>query len=462
MSMQRRLVVGLALALLGSVVAVQPDAEAIEDTRPNIVLIVADDMTKADLRWMPHTRELLGGHGVTMNNFLSNHPLCCPARAEILSGQYAQNSGTWHNAGPWGGTESFPYHDDSLAAWLNASGYQTAYVGKYMNLYERNPFVPLGWTDFDATSEGVYSPWGFSSINNGDEVRHEDVYTADWVARRTRALINDYAPSGAPFFIYAAQVPPHGMNVDGRWVAPVPARRHADLFPDAVSPATRKPSFNARGSLSGGTVLTVAQANRLHRARIRSLQAVDEATATTITALRDTGELANTVVVFTSDNGHLAGEHRHKGKDVPFDEAFRIPLLARGPGIPAGAVRNAMGSLTDLAPTFAAAAGVTPAFQVDGRNLLRLWTVGAGAGNTTTLIQSGDTDRMWDWRGVRTGRHTYIRLPGGREILFDRRIDPYELRNHAAAQPAVLADLRARYVALRDCAGPACVTASSG
>ena len=145
---------------------------------------------------------------------------------------------------------------------------------------------------------------------------------------------------------------------------------------------------------------------------------------------------------------------------MPYSEALEVPLLVRGPGIPAGRARNAMGSLVDLAPTIAAAAGATPALTVDGRSLLRLWRKGAGAGGTTTLIQSGDVFRRWDWRGVRTHRYTYIRLPGRKEILFDRRVDPYEIRNYAKQQPGRVAQLRDRYNSLKACAGQDCATAS--
>ena len=142
-----------------------------------------------------------------MGSFLSNHPLCCPARAEIMSGQYAQNSGTWHNQGPWGGSQSFPYHDTGLASWLNTSGYRTAYVGKYLNEWEKDRFRPGGWTDFDAFTRKGYEPMGFSSYNNGHPVRHDNIYTADWVAERTSDLIGEYSASDAPFFIYAGTGP---------------------------------------------------------------------------------------------------------------------------------------------------------------------------------------------------------------------------------------------------------------
>jgi N-acetylglucosamine-6-sulfatase len=453
-----RRLIAVAVALT-SLTAMPTDAEAV-DTRPNIVLIVADDMTKSDLRWMPIARRLLGDQGVTMQSFLSNHPLCCPARAEILSGQYAQNNGTWHNGGEFGGSQSFRFHDDSLAAWLSAAGYLTAYVGKYLNHWERDPFTPAGWADFNATTRGVHAPNDFWSFNNGDPVHHEGVYTADWVAHRTRAYIRDYSASGAPFFIFAAQMPPHVMLVDGKWVPPIPARRHADLFPSVVSPATRKDSFGVRSRFSNAD-LTVKQSNIQHRARIRSLQAVDEAVADTVDALRDNGELANTFVVFTSDNGYLLGEHQVDGKDVPYKEALNVPLLVRGPGVPV-AERNEMGSLVDLAPTFLEDAGAAASRELDGRSLLSLWREGAGGGNSATLIQSGSETRKWDWRGVWAQRYTYVTFPGAGEMLFDRTVDPYELRNVASDWPGVLNDLRARYQALKDCVGADCVTASSG
>ena len=105
------------------------------DPRPNMVFITTDDENVSDLQVMPETRRLLAGCGFTFSEALSLHPLCCPARAEWVTGQYGQNNGVYHNAGVHGGYQPLRSPSDTLARWLDTAGYQTAMVGKYMKGY---------------------------------------------------------------------------------------------------------------------------------------------------------------------------------------------------------------------------------------------------------------------------------------------------------------------------------------
>ncbi len=189
-------------------------------------------------------------------------------------------------------------------------------------------------------------------------------YVADIVRDESVRLIKRYAAEPAPFFLWASHVGPHAAYTDG-WRSPVPARRHADMFRDLKVSTRTKTSFNekdvsdkpARGAAAASPAL-VAKLTRQVRDRARSLQAIDEANAATIRALRRSGELDNTLVVFVSDNGFLLGEHRVFGKNYPYDEALQVPLLARGPGIEPGTASRATASMVDLAPTFLDYAGV--------------------------------------------------------------------------------------------------------
>ena len=99
-----------------------PLRQAAADNRPNIILITTDDMNATDLRWMPQTRKLLRDSGVEVDGFISNHPLCCPARAEILTGQYGQNNGVHDNGGSFGGYDSLADPGNHVGAWLEDSG----------------------------------------------------------------------------------------------------------------------------------------------------------------------------------------------------------------------------------------------------------------------------------------------------------------------------------------------------
>jgi hypothetical protein len=135
-----------AAALDGGSPSVLPPGP-VPTSRPNIVLVTTDDMNRSDLRWMPITRRLLGGRGVTVGDFISNHPLCCPARAEILTGQYAQNNGVWDNGiSRWGGYSRLARPAQHVGRWLQDAGYRTVFLGKHLNGYEKVRNRQPGWT----------------------------------------------------------------------------------------------------------------------------------------------------------------------------------------------------------------------------------------------------------------------------------------------------------------------------
>ena len=202
----------------------------------------------------------------------------------------------------------------------------------------------------------------------------------------------------------------------------------------------------------------------LNRARLQALQAVDEANASAIRTLKRLGQLDNTYIFFTSDNGLHLGEHRHVGKALPYEESLKIPLLVRGPSIPRGVHRRQMTEHIDLAPTFLELAGARADVQVDGTSLLPVLRRNA-RGYGTVLVQSGSEVAPWEWRGVRTPRYTFVRyVEEGHVLLFDRKKDPYELRNVAGMPEyaATRARLEVRLKALENCLGADCRAASRG
>jgi arylsulfatase A-like enzyme len=435
-------------------------------TRPNIVLITTDDQTVHDLRYMPITRRLIGGQGITYTQAISPHPLCCPARTEILTGQYAQNNGVHHNEGPYGGFQAHD-PDHTIAQWLQRAGYQTAFVGKYLNHYAlQSAGVLPGWDRFNPTIKDVYSPYGFTVLNHGDPRRVDGVHISDYVGDTTAAYIGEYARGSKPFFIWSSQLAPHKMHWNGRWRPPIPAARHRGLFGDARPPAFDDPAFNER-NLRDKSRLHVRKrkvdrsaVRDLYRARLRSLQGVDEATGRIVAALRRAGELDDTVLLFTSDNGHLFGEHRLVGKNVAYEQALRVPTLVRGPGLPAGVKRSQPIGLVDIAPTLMQLAGAVPDVVMDGRSFAPTFADAGARWHSTSLIQAGHLTRPWLFRGVRTSRYTYVRFYNGDVELYDRKRDPAQLQSvHASRQyRAVRRELARRTDLLQSCAGTTCRT----
>jgi N-acetylglucosamine-6-sulfatase len=463
-----RVLTGALVALLTAAAVLLPTpTPAVAETRPNIILVTADDMAKTDLRWMPQTRRLLQAAGVEVSDFLSNHPLCCPARAEILTGQYAQNNGVMSNTGPNGGYGGLSEPGNHVGAWLESSGYNTAMVGKHMNGWGEKHGRQPGWTVFDPMLRRVYSAYDITMYNDGNPRLYQNIHSSDLIGKLSVKYIRRFAASEAPFFLWTSQVAPHNMFVDGRWVNPIPAERHRDLYPNAVPPSLTDPAFNEDDVSDKpawvqdlAKVSTQAMVNR-HRARIRTLRSVDDQVAAMVDVLEDTGELDNTYIFFTSDNGFLLGEHRLRSKNLPYEQSLRVPLLVRGPGLTPGTTRARTYSLVDLAPTFVNLAGATPGRTLDGRSMLGSLLRGA-PGYSHYLVQAGH-DEGWWWRGVRSKRYVYLRYDDGFEELYDMRDDPAQLLNVAgdAGYAAVKADYAARLSVLEDCSGRTCRTGGS-
>lgn len=444
---------------------------------PNIVLITTDDQTASDMRWMPQTRSLLGRRGVTFTQSLAPHPLCCPARAEILTGQYAHNNGVLANNGAYGGIAALRQRDNTIAPWLWSAGYHTGLVGKFLNGYNASrDGYEYGWEEWSVASTSRFGYDDFTMFIDGEIVdfpRSAGAYSSDVVTDETEALVRQWAgagPTDQPFFVWASYYAPHPLCASeeaGCETPPVPAPEHADELRGVKAPTLRKPSWRARldgpnPEVAGHTVVGRRSVQRMFTGRIQALQSVDDGVARIVRALDEVGELDNTLLVFTSDNGYLNGEHRYTGKTLAYEESLRVPLIIRGPGLRPGAKVTTPVTTVDLAPTIAAAAGAEPGRPMDGRDLRAV--VKRPRGADTVLVQAGFAHakagaRRWAYRGVRTSRYTFLRWPERTvfEELYDRKRDPFQLRNLALdpRYAPVRAELRERLAALQDCAGPA-------
>src|SRR5918999_1783792 len=355
----------LALALL--CVFTSGGAPSKAAPRPNILLIVTDDQEAGTLDHMPRTRNLIARQGMTFSRHFVPLSLCCPSRATILTGLYPHNHKVYTNFPPDGGFERFDelrHEESTLATALHAAGYRTALIGKYLNGYpgEKDPsHIPPGWDEWASPVKGsAYAGYRYTLNENGTAVKYgsgPDAFMMDVLAGKALGFVRTAAASGQPFFLYLGTYAPHKPATS--------ARRHAGLFPDLRAP--RPPSFDESDvrdkparirSLKRLTDGQIATIDALYRKQIRSLQAVDEAVAALVKALQETGQLANTYILFTSDNGFHMGQHRlDPGKYTPYESDIRVPLLVRGPGVPAGATSSALTSSVDLAPTIAALAG---------------------------------------------------------------------------------------------------------
>ncbi len=466
--------------------AVQIAAAAAPDERPNILLITSDDQADFELDYMPKTNRLLAANGVDFTDGINPHPLCCPARAEILTGEYGHNNGVLHNIGRWGGYRAFLRNgnrNQQIGRWLHDAGYRTGFTGKMMNGYRASSPRPRGFTRWNPTLRGTYSYYGTEFLEGRKQTRYPDTYVADVVRDKTNAMVRRWSDGRKPFFIWASHVGPHiSKQADGPPRRPIPAKRHEGTFEGIQSPTKASPSFAPPTEV----VVGEAEFDRFFQARVESLQAIDEANASTIRLLMRTGEFENTVVVYVSDNGYQLGEHGFVGKNFSYQENLQVPFLAHGPGLPEGVELPLTPSIVDLAPTFLQYAGVLDEVRRSGHTdgtTLQDVLAGSAGGNDTTLVQAGWEDEEWKFRGVRTSRYTYVEYPnadllapretydpGGDEAdpfagefrLFDRGTDPFEENNllnprtgrlEDPRYAATLAELQRRYGQLKDCQG---------
>ncbi len=452
------------LAAPGSAAAGTEPANPAE--RPNIVFILTDDEDVAIHAHMPKTRALIEDQGMAFDNFFVTYSFCCPSRATFLRGQYAHNHRIQGNVQPTGGARKFAEmgsDQSTIATWLQAAGYHTGYIGKYMNDYEpEEGYVPPGWDVWVGAGHDYYN---YVLNENGRLVSYGDQpedYLTDVRARHATGAIRRAAVREAPFFFYVATYAPHAPAL--------PAPRHEHLFADVTYP--KPPSFDEEdvsdkpsliGELPRLEPWQLKAIEKVYKLRLRSLQAVDDLVESIVKALAETGELDNTYIVYTSDNGWHMGEHRQfVGKTTAYEEDIRVPFVMRGPGVPRGARLDAFVLNNDIAPTFAAIAGAeTPGF-VDGRSFLPLLVDPEQSWRRSFAIQRRQRETMEivgpaSFNAVRTADWTYVEYFNGERELYDLRNDPHQLENIAAtADPLLLDRLSLRLSELANCAADYC------
>jgi arylsulfatase A-like enzyme len=446
-----------------------PLAPASAQNRPNVIVVMTDDQSASTMWAMPQTVAALGEHGTTFVNSFAVHPLCCPSRATFLTGQHTHNHGVITNHPPLGGYPRLT-SVNTLPVWLQSTGYFTSFIGKYLNHYgyDNPTAIPLGWSDWQAlvgpTDLRMYR---YVVNDNGALVTYGDAesdYQTDVLRRRAVAVV---ASAPRPYFLWVATLAPHREGCRQRCASPRPAPRHAGRF--ATTRLPRGPAFNERDvddkplGIRQRPPLTAAEIARIQterRLRAESLLAVDDLVADIVGAARDAGDLDNTVIVFTSDNGWLAGEHRLEGKNRVYEEAVRVPLLVRGPGFPAGAQASQLVGNIDLAPTIVELTGATAGLIMDGRSLLALARDPISGTGRILLLQRPPIGRSKAaFTAVRTDRYVYAEytITGERE-LYDLAHDPHQLRSRHAdpAYGAIREWLAGQLAIQRRCAANVC------
>ena len=381
--MGRRAAIALAaLAALAALLAAAGpaharEAKAAKDGRPNILVVMTDDQAQADVDLMPNVKKLLAARGTTFADAIDSYPLCCPARATFITGQYAHNHDVGANFYPFG-WYGMKGRGNTLPAWLQKAGYRTALIGKWLNGYgsrDAHGEVPKGFDiwrglldvsaydyhNFVMNRNGKLKTWGdpvfarklveFADIqvkpqeNPGIQnvlrrlrevfgdgpytywgAQDPEDYSPDVTGEVTTDLVERERTSKKPFFIWWSPAAPHREDVAATLMRrpgrdPRPPQRYEEKSAQYKLP--RPPSFNEpdvtdkpSNVQQGAPEMseeTIQQLQLDYEGRAGSLLAVDDHVKNLVRTLEKTGQLKNTLIVFLSDNGWLQGQHRVPG-----------------------------------------------------------------------------------------------------------------------------------------------------
>jgi arylsulfatase A-like enzyme len=376
---------------------------ATAQAQPNVLVMVTDDQRYDSMGVMDRTTERFTA---SWDSAYATTPLCCPSRASILTGQYAHNHGVLDN--------QLPIELDPQTTWpvaLSEAGYRTMLFGKYLNAWPTDT-VPPGFARWQhIPRKGL----------------HQDTKVGERVGKFVKR-------QHGPWAAMVAFRSPHTPYT--------PQFKHARVGKVRRTPAVRENDLSDKPGLMDFNDLTGADESlrQMWQGQRRELLGVDKAVGRIFRALGK--QRQNTLVIFTSDNGYLIGEHELTGKNLPYLDSAHVPLLARGPGIPEGKHSNLVANV-DIAPTIYEATGVTPRVEQDGRSLTspaaREW-----------LYLQGPTVAPWD--AYLSDERQYIRWDTGYVEDYDLINDPWQLEAGQDAEPW----LDEKIAGASTCSGPAC------
>ncbi|HET9120793.1 MAG TPA: sulfatase [Solirubrobacterales bacterium] len=471
---------GLACLVLLALLVRGGERSHAASSKPNIIMFTTDDQTVRDLAAMPKTQALLGAQGANFLHAYVSMSLCCPSRITVQTGQYAHNHHVMGNTPPQGGYSVFNDKND-LPVWLQQAGYRTIHIGKMPNgfgIETNETYVPPGWgpfnggagrgefyafikpasdyTDFALDQNGVlkqYTPDDYQTTVYGD-------LAVDRIDQHFTSHAND------PLYMQVQFFAPHDPAT--------PETKYQNSF--ATAPLPIDPSFNEKNvkdkpgwirkiSRFGPGLIAKIQTRYQHR--LETLLSVDDQVERIVNELSAEGQLANTYIIFTSDNGFMQGQHRlHQGKFAPYEPSIQVPLLIRGPGIPGGSQPRALVWNGDITSTILKIADAQPGLPQDGRSLLPyardpnlntyrpilIETGPPGATNEpgtpvsaasarvhfSKYVKNLDQDHTAQiaraivaprYRAIRTGRYLLVKYSDGSRELYDLKRDPLELKS---------------------------------
>jgi arylsulfatase A-like enzyme len=413
-------------------------AETAPDGRPNVLLIISDDQAWSTFsrRLMPSVYGQLVDRGVLFRRAYVNTSLCCPSRAQILTGLYEHNTGVDSN--------DVSLTRPTLPMALHDAGYHTMLAGKYLNSWPCTPRPEFDRWDCVATPELSSLSMIDPMVNADGQWQRFTGYETDILASMASNFIAQ-TPANQPFFVMYAPTSPHLPADDPRYAdLPVSPPRGPAFNVNTMTPGT--PQYSRRTPFSPDEIAT---SDSHYTAMAHATRSLDDAVDTLLSSLGDRSR--DTLVVYLSDNGFLYGEHRRTGKTDPWEESVNVPMVVRYPAVlPAdGAFEsNALVQNVDIAATIADLLHLP--WGADGRSFLPVLERKRSTVRTAALIEgcrgvskgsldcsglgfNGGRVETPGFEGIVTQRYKYVEFDDGSVQLVDLKRDPHELRDLAGS-----------------------------
>lgn len=417
----------------------------------------------------------------SMEQCTSNYPLCSPYRGILMTGLWPHQNGITRN---W---IQLGTNFESIGHAFDKAGYRTSYVGKWhlSGPGHDREFVPAGahrqgfqdWHVWGAVDKHISYSFTFNP-DTGEKIQPEGYQTTLMTDQAVKIIQEKH---DKPWMMIVSWHPPH---------FPVDDAPEGDENYFANKEISLRPNVKT-GVSERGPVRSREAITKFHRGYYAHIRAVDREFGRLLKTLDETGQADNTIVIFTSDHGEMAGSHGRMYKQVPHEESARVPFFVRYPGVtPKGKSSDALFASIDMYPTLCGLAGIAVPGHCKGKNFsatmrgrstpesevvflmnqgggqaeAEAGAVGAAPSNTPNAAKKGNSDSPAaagggqnagapngagpngggyappNFRGVRSRTHTYAVAQDGHWILFDNVNDPYQQHNlidDAAQKPLI-------------------------
>lgn len=391
--------------------------------RPNIVYVFSDQHRfdaagyMGNLDVMTPVMDRMAKNSISFQIAVANAPVCGPARASLLTGQRSLTNGVFLN------DVCLNPQSLTIGKILKGTGYETAYIGKWhLDGHGRQTFIPKErrqgfdmWRVLECTHN--YN----NSYYYGDEPIKLKWEGYDVEAQTSCAL--NYIQNrkqDKPFGLFLSWGPPHSPY----HTAP---QRFRDMYdPDSL---TLRPNVTSEWAEKTRSLLSGYYAH---------VSALDEQLGRIWSLLQEEGIEDETIFIYTSDHGDMIGSHGHENKQWPWDESIRVPFLLHYPAAFGNESRRVdiPFSTIDIMPTLLDLCGISVPDTVEGKSFKPYLLGEEGAPVEAALIECVHpfgqfirSDGGKEYRGIRTGRYTYVRDRNGPWLLYDNYEDPYQLIN---------------------------------